>query len=233
MKRPRLFGALAVFGLLTLAAQAQMVEIDGPVNIALIGQVQQQVTALSTPGGGYFYLQSATTTNFTINTKSLLKLIAADQGFILPPKAKLWLAGDMFYILRQDNSIVTNIDSELLSITYVTNVLEYQTVQKTNRYVSTIKETLIATLHYNGPSLSFTLDCYGKTAFYNQTDFTNAIAVNSYSGQGFGYGTSGGLNMIVKGSLQGRHAFRYQVGGVGTFPAPNNPSGEFPGSQVP
>jgi hypothetical protein len=227
---------MAVLGLLAFAAQAQvMMGISGPLNIALVGQVQQEETVISTPGGGHISLASASTTKFRINTKSLLKLIAADQDLTLPPKAKLWLSGNSFYILRQDNTIFTNIDSELLSITYVTNVLAYKTIQKTNSYASTVTETLIAILDYNGSSISFSLNCYGKNTFYNATDFTNAIAVNSYSGPAFGSGTSGDQNMIVKGSLKGKHTTRYAVGGggVGTFPPPNNPSGEFPGSQVP
>jgi hypothetical protein len=202
------------------------------IGVRSVGQVQQEESAVSTPGGGYTYLVSATTTNFTINTKSLLKLIAADQGFTLPPKAKLWLVGDMFYVLHQDNTVFTNIDSELLSITYVTNVLAYKTIQKTNSYASTVTETSVAILAYNGSSISFSLNCYGKNTFYNKTDFTNAVASYSYSGQGFGSGTSGDQNMIVKGSLSGKHTTRYKVGGgVGTFPGGD--SGTFPGGQGP
>jgi hypothetical protein len=228
MKKTRLLGAVVVFGLLAFTAKAQ---INTPLNLALVGQVQQDQTG-GPPASGVLYQVVATTTNVTINTKSLLKLIAADQGFTLPPQARLWPSGNTFFILNQNNTIFTNIDSEVLSLTYVTNVLEFQTIQTTNHhYASTITEPLVAVLTYNGSSISFTLNCYGKYHFYNATDSTNAILVISFSGQCFGSGTCGDRNMVIKGSLSGKRTERYHVGGgggPGTFPGPGG-RGSFPG----
>jgi hypothetical protein len=244
MKTIRLLGALAVFGLPAFTATAQVPVIYNPLNIALVGQVQQEAVQ-GAPKDGVTFLQIEGTTNLTINTRSLLELIATDQGFTLPPKAKLWLAGDMFYILKQDNTIFKYIDSELLSITYVTNVLQYKMVQTTNKFVRSFTGTSVAILAYNGSSLSFTLTCYGKTTFYNAGNFKNPdnwIQSYSYSGSGFGSGTCDGQNMVIKGSLNGKYTLRYGGGGqgTGTFPgggpslpplppAPGGDGGVFPG----
>jgi hypothetical protein len=237
MKIIRLLSAMAVFGLLAFTAKAE-IYIYNPLNIALVGQVQQD-TVQGAPKSGVLSEVSARTTNLTINTKSLLTLIATDQGFTLPPKAKLWLDGDMFYLLKQDNTIFTIVDSNLLSITYVSDVLNSKQIVTTKTYLETITGTSVAILAYNGSSISFTLNCYGKEIFYNASNFTNAVLSRSYSGWGFGSGTCDGQNMVIKGSLKGKDTTRYAVGGgVGTFPPggplafPPDDSGTFPGTQV-
>ena len=101
MDKNKLLGVMTVFGLLALNAKAQILEIYSPLNIDLVCQVQQ----------GEF--EPASTTNLTINTESLLTLIATDQGFTLPAKAKLWLADDRFYILKHDNTPFRMIDRDL------------------------------------------------------------------------------------------------------------------------
>jgi hypothetical protein len=219
MKILRLLGALAVFGLLGFAATAQVPEINNPLNIALVGQVQQEAVG-GAPNGVVTFLQTVGTTNLTINTRSLLELIATDQGFTLPPKAKLQLVGDMFYILRQDNTIFTIVDSNLLSITYVTNVLQYKMIDTTNQFVHTFTGMSVAILAYNGSSISFTLNCYGKAVFYNAGNHASRVESHSYSGWGFGSGTCDGQNMVIKGSLNGKYTLRYGAGGQGpgTFP---------------
>jgi hypothetical protein len=243
MKIIRFLSATAVFGLLAFTATAQVPVIYNPLNIALVGQVQQEAVQ-GVPTGSVTFLQTVETTNLTINTRSLLELIAADQGFTLPPKAKLWLAGDMFYILKQDDTIFTNVDSELLSITYVTNVLQYKMIQTTNKFMHTFAGTSVAIIAYNGSSVSFTLNCYGKATFYNAGNFNNPdnwVQSYSYSGWGFGSGTCDGQNMVIKGSLKGKYTLRYGAGGQGpgTFPgggsslpllppAPGDDAGTFP-----
>lgn len=234
MKKAKLLTASIVLGLLVFGAQAQILIISGPLNLALTARVQQGETVQTTPGGGYSYLLSGTTSNLMITTKSLLKMIAADQGFALPPRAKLWLDDDTFYILRQDNTVFTNIDYGILSISYVRNVLACKTIQKTNHYQSTVTGTLVATIYYNGSSLSFALDCYGKNAFYNTSDGTNAVAVNAFAGQAIGCGNTDGHDMVLKGTLSGRQTQRYKVDDVGILLPPlGNPTGSFPGLDRP
>ena len=244
MKILRLLGALAVFELLGFTATAQVPVIYNPLNIALVGQVQQEAV-WGAPHGSVTFLQTEGTTNLTINTRSLLALIATDQGFTLPPKAKLWLVGDLFYILRQDNTVFKYIDSELLNITYVTNVLQYKMIDTTNKFVHSFTGTSVAILAYNGSSISFTLNCYGKATFNNAGNFNhpdNWVQSYSYFGWGFGSGTCDGQNMVIKGSLNGKNTMRYGGGGQGngTFPGggpilpplppgPGGDEGTFPG----
>ncbi|HTY88697.1 MAG TPA: hypothetical protein VMB80_14615 [Candidatus Acidoferrum sp.] len=230
MKRAKSLSCMIVLGLLAAATHGQILKISGPLHLALKAWVQQGETVQTTPGGGYSYLLSATTSNLTITTKSLLKMIAADQGFTLPPRAKLWLDDDTFYILRQDNTIFTNIDYEILSIAYANNVLAYKTIQKGGHYQSTVAGTLIATIYYNSSSLSFALDCYGKNTFYTAADGTNAVAVNSFTGQAFGCGSTDGHDMVLKGTLGGRQTQGYKVADGGILPPfLGNPTGSFPG----
>lgn len=224
MNQNKLSSVLAVFGLLAFTSGAQTLAINDLMNVALVCRVQQDEPP------------DASTTNLKINTKSLLELIAADQGLALPPHAKLWLANNVFSILNEDNTIFADIDTNVLNITYVTTVLKSKLLQTTNNYLETIDGTSIVTLAYNGPSISFTLNCCGKNSFYNKVNFTktanNAIASNSFSGWGFGSGTYNGQNMIVRGSLKGTYSTRYTAGGgVGTLP-PGSGIGAFPGSGV-
>jgi len=224
MNQNKLLSVLAIVGLLTFTSEAQTLAINDIMNVALVCQVQQDEHP------------DASTTNLEINTKSLLKLIAADLGLTLPPHAKLWLANNIFSILKEDNTIFADIDTNLLNITYVTTVLKSKLLQTKNTYLETLDGTSIVTLVYNGSSISFTLNCYGKNGFYNKVNFSkttnNAITSNSFSGWGFGSGLCNGQNMVVKGSLTGIYSTRYTTGGgVGTFP-PGNGSGIFPGSDV-
>ncbi len=216
MKKIKLLAALAILGL-AFAARAQT-PVYSPLNIALVGQVQQPQIIVGTPGGGHISLISATTTNLTINTKSLLKLIAADQGLTLPPKARLWLADDRFVIVNPDNTIFTNVDTELLSITYVTNVVVLKTVYPTNGYVNTLTETLVTSLDYNGSSISFTLNCYGKFHCQDRDNHINEVVARSYSCQGLGSGTCGDRSMVIKGSLSGQCTTQYSPGDEGGHP---------------
>jgi len=208
MNQIKLLSVVAIVGLLAFASKAQTLEIYGNMNVALVCQVQQ----------------GASTTNFEINTQSLLKLIAADQGFTLPPQAKLFLADDIFYILRKDNTIFTIINTNLLNVTYGTTVLKSKLIQTKNAYLETVDGTSIATIAYNGSSISFTLNCCGENDFYNTVDFTkttnNSFVSNSFSGFGFGPGICNGQNMVVKGFLTGTYSLRYtpQGGGSATFP---------------
>lgn len=214
--KQKLLSAITIFVFLAFTAQAQTLAINNVMNMALVCQVQQD---------------SSSVTNCKITTKSLLELIATDQGFTLPAKAKLWLANDSFFVLNADDTIFTNIDTNILNITYVTAVLKSKLIQTTNTYKDTINGTSIVTLNYNGSSASFTFNCCGKQNFLNKVRNTNAVALSSFSGSGFGPGIYDGQNMIVKGSLTGKFNQRYTVGGgVGTFPPGD--LGTFPGDGV-
>jgi hypothetical protein len=208
--KQKLLNTMAVFGLLTFTTQAQTLAlaINNVMSIALVCQVQQDSTGV---------------TNCKITTKSLLELIATDQGFTLPAKAKLWSSDDAFSVLNADDTIFTNIDTNLLNITYVTAVLKSKLTQTTNTYTDTINGSSVIILNYNGSSVSFTFNCYGKQNFLNKIKGTNAVASSSFSGDGFGSGICDGQDMVVKGSLTGKYSMRYTVrytgdGGLGIFP---------------
>ena len=220
MKKIKSLGALAVFGLLALAAKAQIestqtvqlyLPVNNAMNVALVGQVQQEAIP-SAPRSGVMF-QTQKTTKLTINTRSLLAMIAADQGFTLPAKAKLKLLDDTFLVLNQDNTVFTNVDRELLSLTYVTNVLESTLTQTPDIFATTITITSIAVLTYNGCSTAFTLNCYGKAVFHSQFGRSYPFMSHSYSCQAFGSGTCNGQNMVIKGSLSGKETLR-GFGGV-------------------
>jgi len=116
MKEIKILCTLVAFGLAAANVQAQALNIYCPLNIELVCQVQQVPTDV-VPTGNVVLDERATTTKLKINTKTLLAMIATDEGFTLPPNAKLWLASDVFYIFRQDNTIFTNVNSGLLNIT--------------------------------------------------------------------------------------------------------------------
>jgi len=219
--KQKLLNAITTFVFLAFTAQAQTLAINNVMNIALVCQVQRQVQQ-----------DSSSMTNCKITTKSLLELIATDQGFTLPAKAKLWLNDDTFFVLNADDTIFTNIDTNLLNITYVTTVLKSKLIQTTNTYTDTINGTSVIILNYNGSSVSFTFNCYGKQNFLNKVKGSNAVLESSFSGDGFGSGMCDGQNMIVKGSLTGKYSTRYTVdGGVGIFPPGD--LGTFPGNSEP
>jgi hypothetical protein len=224
MKQIKLLCVFAALGWLGLNARAQIVEFYCPLNVALVCQVQQEPTEV-TGTNNLVYKDRATTTNLTINTKTLLALIAADQGLTLPKNAKLWRVPGGFYIIGPDNTIFTNVDSGLLNLTYVTNVINNNTFLTANRhYVSNVNSPTTAILTYNGLSVTFTLNLYGKYEFYNESDdnFINTILSTSFSGEGFGSGTSGGQGMIITGSVTGSETQRTK-GGAQPFP-PFGPS---------
>jgi len=221
MKEIKILCTLVAFGLAAANVQAQALNIYCPLNIELVCQVQQVPTDV-VPTGNVVLDERATTTKLKINTKTLLAMIATDEGFTLPPNAKLWLASDVFYIFRQDNTIFTNVNSGLLNITYMTNVMDYRLFITTKRYVSNLTEPTTAIIAYNGSSVSFSLNCYGKVKFYNATDdSTNYILSTSYSGLGFGSGICAGQNMVITGSVAGEQTQRYKTGSGGN-------AGEFP-----
>lgn len=201
-----LSGMAAVIGLLAFTAEAQQtMAIHGIMNVALVCQVQQDG------------LPNATTTNLAIRTQSLLKFIANDQGFALPANAKLWFDGSASAVLRANNTIFTNIDTNILNITYGTTVLKSKLQQTTKTYVDTIRGKSVVTLNYNGSAMSFNLNVVGENGFYNTVNYAkaenNAVGVNSFSGSGFGSGMVGDQSMVVTGTVTGRWSFRYTADG--------------------
>ena len=176
--------------------------------------------------------EGSSANNFKINTKSLLKLIANDQGFTLPDDAKLWLMGDSFAIVNAHNTIFTNISTDVLNVAYVTDIFNSKLNQTQKIYNNTIKGTQVVTLNYNGSSTSFTLSCYGKYYFHNESNGRNAFVRSSFSSEGFGPGTSNGHNMIVTGSVDGDYFLRYTISNpppTGSFPpGETNVLGTFP-----
>jgi hypothetical protein len=219
--KQKLLNIIAVLGLLTFTAEAQNFTINSIMNVKLVCQVQQEES-----------YETSSTTNLTINTKSLLEMIATDQGFTLPAKAKLWLSGNSFSVLNSEGTIFVNIDTNLLNITYVTTVLKSNLTQTTNTYVNTINGTSVVILNYSGSSVSFTFNCCGKQNFLNKLKDIHAVALSSFSGRGFGPGICNSQNMIIQGSLTGKYSTRYTVGdGVGTFP--DDSDMPVPGSTVP
>jgi hypothetical protein len=220
MKQNILLSVVTIVGLLTFTGEAQTLAINNIMDIVLVCQVQQAGPP------------NASTTNLEINTQSLLELIATDQGFTLPSHAKLWLANNSFSVLRADNTIFANIDTNILNIIYGTTVLKSKLIQTSKIYSDTIKETSVVALVYNGTAISFSLNFVGENNFVNDVNFAkatnNAIVSSSFSGLGFGSGTCGGQGMVVTGSLTGKYSFRYTAGG-GTFPSGTG-SGAFPSS---
>lgn len=214
MKPSKISWAILVFGLLQFTAKAQDLVGNEYVNFSLACQAPE--------------------TNFEINTKSLVRLIAADQGFTPPSNARLWLFGGPtgLLLLRQPNGNSTIVDTNIFNIAFVTNILSYQLTQNTNTYLETAFAPTVLELNYNGASVSFTLTCAGDWKFYNHVNFhksrDNAIVITSFSGTCVGYGTYGGQTMVIKGTMKGNYTFRYAAddggggggdgGGVGAFP---------------
>ena len=209
MHRITLFVIIANLELLALSTKAQPLGVEGIMNVALDCQVQQ----------------ASGTTNLQINTQSLLELIAKDQGFTLPAHAKLWLGGDSFVILKQDNTPFTNVDVNILNVTCVATVLKSDKSTNSTHpktYVITIKGTSVVALNYNGTSISFNLNFVGENDLFNEVPESNAqndaVYTRSFTGSGLGSGTCGEQSMVVTGSLTGTYSMRYVVGGTGTFP---------------
>lgn len=211
---------VAIIALLSFTARAQTLSLNEVMSLGLDCQIQQNESTFT-----------STTTNLEINTQSLLELVAADQGFTLPPHAKLWLGGNGFAVLRQDNTIFTNIDTNILSVTYVSTVLKSKLIQNRNLYQDTVDGTSVVTLIYNGSTISFNLNFIGDQTFYNQANYAkttnNAVVSTSFSGRGFGGGTCGGKNMVVTGFLNGNYTFSYTTGNAGPMP-PGGGDGAFP-----
>lgn len=207
MKLIRLFSIVSSFGCLVLVGKADGQEINDPLNIQLKCEVQQN--------GGI--------TNLDINTQALLELVAVDQGFALPVHAKLWLSGSSFMVLRQDNTILTAIDTNILNVAYTTMILKSKSTQTSKGYLGTVDAKPVAVLNYYGTSLSFSFNFIGNYTISNPVSFVkannNATYSSSFSGSGFGSGTCGGQNMVVTGTIMGSYSYRYSTGGgLGTFP---------------
>jgi hypothetical protein len=150
-------------------------------------------------------------TNFEINTKSLMQLIARDQGFALPPNARLWLPAGApgLSILYQDHVIFTNVDTNIFNITLVTNIVSDKITQTKNTYSETVFAPTVLQLNYNGASASFTLTCAGDWKSYSKIVFHKAgygsNVINSFSGTCAGYGTYGDQNMVIRGTMKGNY----------------------------
>jgi len=222
-------GLLAVIGLLAFAAHAQTISLNCDMDIALTCQVQ--------PGG------EVDKSTLKINTKSLLELIAGDQGFKLPSNAKLWYSSLGVFILNQDGGVFTNVDTNIFNITFDAGIQSYKITDTAKLYEETLREPSALTLNYNGATVSFNLACVGNYEFYNKVNYAesgkNAIVTSSFSGACLGSGMDNGQAMIIKGTLTGNYSFRYPAGDTNTNTntmdaaspgGDSNPLGIFPGS---
>jgi hypothetical protein len=208
MKLIKLFSIVSSIGCLLFATKTDAQEINDPLDIQLKCEVQQN--------GG--------TTNLEISTQALLELVAADQGFALPVHARLWLSGSSFVVLRQDSTVLTAIDTNILNVTYTTMIVNSKSTQTSKSYLSTVDAKPVAILNYNGTSLSFSFNFIGGYHISNSVSplkaNNNAAYSTSFSGSGFGSGICGSQNMVITGTITGNNSYRYSTGGsgLGAFP---------------
>jgi len=209
MKLIKLFSIVSSIGCLVFATKADAQEINDPLDIQLKCEVQQN--------GG--------TTNLEISSQALLELVAADQGFAIPVHARLWLSGSSFVVLRQNSTILTTIDTNILSVAYATTIVNSKSTQTSKGYLGTVDAKPVAILNYNGTSLSFSFNFIGNYSISNSVSFlkanNNAVYSTSFSGSGFGSGICGTENMVITGTIRGNNSYRYSTGGsgLGAFPS--------------
>jgi hypothetical protein len=215
----KLFTVCTLLGLLAFSSSAQNL-VDGDIiNVALVCKVQQGNNPV----------------NEKIDTKALLQLIAADQGFTLPSNPRLALDLNTFFVLNQAGDIFTNVDTNLLSVVDSTYVDTTKVMENKHTYLATIKGNTFVSLAYSGASVSFTFDCLCDTSFLNKENLdkhtNNAVVVSSFSGTGVGSGTNDDRAMTITGTMTGKNlsSSDYTTGEPGTFPTNGNPTGAFPG----
>lgn len=209
MQKNILLSTVAMLGLMAFNAKA----LDGniitnTVSVALVGHVQQNEVT-STNASGTVTNYSRTTTNLTLNTKSLLKMIAADQGFNLPTNASLGMIENTFVVLNKDKSIFTNVT--VMGMTKMAEVDKGDLKLTAKNAAEAQTGTQVGTISYNGTNstIGFTLYFLASDSYTAKNNFTtNGVPVvgtvsESFSGSGHGPGICQGNEMVISGSMSG------------------------------
>lgn len=194
MRKNILLSTVAMLGLVAFNAQAVGFLITNTVSVALVGQVQQnEVISRSSTVTNY----SRTTTNLTLNTKSLLKMIAADQGFTLPTNASLGMIENTFVVLKKDKSVFTNVT--VMGMSTMAEVGKDDIRLTAKNVAETQTGTRVGTISYSGTNstIEFTLFFRASDTYTAKNNLTNGVPVvgtvsESFSGSGHGPGSCQG-----------------------------------------